>query len=251
MKLISLNTWGCRTKDKVYNFIKESAETTDIFCFQELNRNGKGLTEEGDPKDCYERISNILSEYDSHFTNYGESGYYGKKASEIDFESGIAIFIKKNYKHNFIEGKSLQKPDSTWSDYEGRFAAGSVLGVEVEDYFIINVHGLWQGSIKSDTEAKLEQSKEIIQLANKSNKLPIICGDFNLLPDTKAIQMFRDKYRDLIQAYNIQDTRGSLYPKDLRYADFAFVSKEINIKSFAVPNVPISDHLPLIMEIEE
>jgi endonuclease/exonuclease/phosphatase family metal-dependent hydrolase len=250
MKLISLNTWGCRTQEKIYDFIKSSADATDIFCFQELTRNGIGLTEKGDPKDCYEQISNILTEYDSHFTNYGDSGYYEKKAHEIDFESGIGIFVKKGYKHTFIEGKSLHKPNRKWNDYEGRFAAGAVLGVEVDDYFVINVHGLWQGSIKNDTEAKLEQSEDIIQLANKSKKHSIICGDFNLLPDTKAIQMFRDKYQDLIHEYNIQDTRGTLYPKDLRYADFAFVSKDISVKSFAVPDLPISDHLPLIIEFE-
>ena len=113
---------------------------------------------------------------------------------------------------------------------------------------MINVHGLWQNSIKGDTEAKIEQSKKILVLAEKSKGKKIICGDFNLLPNTKSIQMLGDKYRNLIEEYAIKDTRGSLYTKELRHSDYAFVDKDIEVSNFSVPDMSVSDRLPLIVE---
>jgi endonuclease/exonuclease/phosphatase family metal-dependent hydrolase len=118
----------------------------------------------------------------------------------------------------------------------------------IEDFIIGNVHGLWQGSIKTDTEAKIEQSKNIIDLVEMVKGRKIICGDFNMLPDTKSIQILGDKYRDLIKEHNVKNTRSSLYVKDLRYSDYIFTDRDIKIKDFSVANQEISDHLPLCLE---
>ena len=34
------------------------------------------------------------------------------------------------------------------------------------------------------------------------------------------------------------------------FADYAFVSPEIVVTSFEVPDLPISDHLPMMLEID-
>jgi endonuclease/exonuclease/phosphatase family metal-dependent hydrolase len=122
--------------------------------------------------------------------------------------------------------------------------------VLVEDRVIVNVHGFWQGGIKEDTEAKLEQSRMVMELANSFDGKKIICGDFNLLPNTKSIKMFRDNYQDLIEMYDVRDTRGALYMKELRYSDYAFIDKSLSMTAFSVPTVGVSDHLPLIIELE-
>lgn len=122
--------------------------------------------------------------------------------------------------------------------------------MQAGDYAVINVHGLWQGSIKGDTEAKIEQSKKIIDLADKTEGKKIICGDFNLLPDTEAIQMLGDKYENLINKYQIKDTRGSLYTKELRYSDYAFSDKNIVVHNFTITSVSVSDHLPLTFDFD-
>jgi endonuclease/exonuclease/phosphatase family metal-dependent hydrolase len=60
--------------------------------------------------------------------------------------------------------------------------------------------------------------------------------------------MIGDKYKNLIQEYSIKDTRGDLYTKEIRYSDYAFTDKTVSIKSFTLPNITISDHLPLVID---
>lgn len=113
---------------------------------------------------------------------------------------------------------------------------------------VVTVHGLWQGSIKTDTEAKMEQSKKIIDLADKVDGRKVICGDFNLLPDTKSIQMLGDKYIDLVHENGIKSTRSSLYLKENRYSDYTFTDRGITVNNFSVPDLDVSDHLPLLLD---
>ncbi len=249
MKLVSLNTWGCRITEPLFDFIRNNSESVDIFCFQEILKDGSGVSTRGEIKSGYEDISRLLPEHTGYFSEYGEGGYYGESSKALDFKFGIACFVRSNIKQSFGNGITLIDPARNWSDYSGRFAVGTALSVQAGDYAVINVHGLWQGSIKGDTEAKMEQSKKIIDLADKTEGKKIICGDFNLLPDTKSIKMLDDKYENLIRKYEIKDTRGSLYTKDLRYSDYAFTDTNIIVHNFTVPNMSVSDHLPLVIHL--
>lgn len=251
MKILSLNTWGCRITENLFSYIKENSKDTDIFCFQEISKGGKGRTEKNEIKDAFEQLNELLPDYSGYFWEYGEEGhYYDKRKDEIDFDFGVACFVRKNF-HQELKGEiHLYDPKIVWSDYSGRFAAGAVLAVKVEGFVVLNVHGMWQGSIKEDTEAKIAQSKQIIELAESLGGKKIICGDFNLLPHTKSIGLFQDKYVDLIKKYHITDTRGNLYTKDLRYSDYVFIDKSINDQKFLVPKVELSDHLPLLLSFE-
>lgn len=251
MHLISLATWGCRLTEPLFDFIRKHSESTDIFCFQEILKSGIGKTERGEQKSGYEDIGKLLPNHTGYFSEYGEGGYYGENSKDLDFQYGIASFVRSDLKQNFIESVRLYDPKQKWSDYSDRLAAGVAHAIMVQDYVIENVHGLWQGSIKTNTEAKLEQSKRIISLANSTNGRKIISGDFNLLPDTKSIEMLRDQYKDLIQEYKITNTRSTSYSKEIRYADYAFTDKNITVNNFSVPDVNISDHLPLMLDFKQ
>ena len=250
MTLLSLATWGCRIKEPIFEYIRKNSESTDIFCFQEILKGGTGKTERGETKSAYEDIAKLLPNYVGYFSEYGEGGYFSESSKNLDFKYGIACFVRTNLKQSFAETVRLFEPERKWNDYSGRFAAGVALAIQVENYAVINVHGLWQGSIKTDTEAKIEQSKKVLTLAQKTEGQKIICGDFNLLPDTKSIKMLGDKYKNLIKEYGIKNTRSSLYPKEIRYADYAFTDKDITVNDFSVPDLNVSDHLPLVLDFK-
>ncbi len=206
------------------------------------------MTSRGELKNAYNDIINMLPGYAGYFSEYGEKGYYSEDSQKLDFKYGIATFVRKDFNQSFLGGITLYNLDTKWNDYSGNFAAGAAMAVKVERYSIINIHGLWQGSIKNDTEAKIKQSEKILDFAKNIDGLKIICGDFNLLPDTKSIKLFRDKYQDLILDYRVTDTRGSLYAKDSRYSDYVFADGNISIKNFYSSDVKVSDHLPLVIE---
>ena len=251
MKLISLNTWGCRITKPLFEYIKNCSQATEVFCFQEILKGGKGKTDKDEVKSAYEDISNLLPKHTGYFFEYGDEGYYyEKRKDEVDFQFGIACFVQRDLSQTFKQGIHLYDPQAVWKDYSGRFAAGAALAVQVQGYGIINVHGMWQGSIKEDTEAKIKQSKLLIELSRSLQGKKILCGDFNLLPHTQAVHLFCDKYTDLIKEYGISDTRGSLYPYDLRYSDYIFTDKTMHVSGFAVPRLDLSDHLPLVVEFK-
>lgn len=237
--------------EPLFEYIKSNSQTTEIFCFQEILKGGEGRTDKDEVKSAYEDISKLLPNHTGYFFEYGEEGYYyEKQKDEVDFQYGVASFVRNDLHQTFKKGIHLHDPKVTWNDYSGRFAAGAALALEVEGYGIVNVHGLWQGSIKEDTQAKIEQSKQIIELAEVLKGKKMLCGDFNLLPHTRATKMFQDRYTDLIKQYGITDTRGPLYLKELRYSDYVFTDKAIRINSFSVPSINSSDHLPLIVEFD-
>jgi endonuclease/exonuclease/phosphatase family metal-dependent hydrolase len=60
-------------------------------------------------------------------------------------------------------------------------------------------------------------------------------------------------FRDLIKDYGIKSTRNEfawVHPVKLMYSDYVYVGGDIKVKSFDVPYMKISDHLPLIVELE-
>ena len=116
---------------------------------------------------------------------------------------------------------------------------------------VMNFHGMWNGKGKGDSEDRLLQSDNIIRFMQTIQNPYIICGDFNLLPDTKSIEKLEEfGLRNLIKEYGITSTRTSNYTKPEKFADYAFVSKGIEVKDFKVLPDEVSDHAPLYLEFE-
>src|SRR3989338_11600764 len=124
------------------------------------------------------------------------------------------------------------------------------LGVNNKRLQILNVHGLHSRD-KQDSKRTLAQCKYILNATKRKNIPTIIAGDFNLLPDTKSIQILNKKFRNLINEYNIASTRPDF--NDGTYTgnivvDYIFVNDKIKVNSFQVFNTNISDHFPLILD---
>ena len=109
---------------------------------------------------------------------------------------------------------------------------------------ILNVHGLWTGKGKSDSEDRIKQSQNIIDFIKTLEEETVLCGDFNLNPDTESIKMFENfGLKNLIRENNTSSTRTSLYIKDENpFADYTFVSKDVEVKSFEIMPHEVSDH---------
>ncbi len=228
MKIVFLNTWNGEIKDGITEFIRNQALDTDIFCFQEVYPEMRQLAR------------SILSDY--------EEFYAYKEISGDDFTQ--ATYVNKKIK--VIE---------TGEVLDAQTDCG--LGVNIKITFgnkiiqICNFHGCCQPGDKLDTPARLRQSIGLIEYFKDKKGLKIIGGDFNMLPDTESIRMFANNgYRDLIREFDVKTTRNrvawEMYPNNPQYhADYIFLSPEIRMKNFSVVNNEVSDHLPLILEIEE
>ena len=114
-------------------------------------------------------------------------------------------------------------------------------------------HGLWNGQGKTDTPERIEQSQKLRMHVDKFSHSQIIAGDFNLLPETKSLSIAKEGFRDLIDEFKISSTRSILYNRHTNpvlFADYIFITKDLEVTQFKVLEDVVSDHLPLLLEIK-
>ena len=252
MKLISLNIWGGRRLEGLMNYIKSRKKDTDIFCFQEVydTQTNRKLVKRKFRADILKKIKNELRRFDVYFvSNISDFSF----ADSVNFDLcwGIAIFVKKSV--SLIEAKSEYiwgYVDSELNQDMPKPRKVQLVKIEKEGkvYTIIHFHGLWVKNEKIDTKESLLQSQKIRGIMDKIHGNKIICGDFNLLPNTKSLLILEKDFTNLIKKYNITSTRSKFYNKPDKYADYVLVSQRIKVNSFSVSNLNISDHLPMELD---
>ena len=174
----------------------------------------------------------------------------------VNVRPGLAIFVRKSLKVLGDGGfRGYDGGAPIGAEYGGR-ATGSCQWVEAQitetsKATIVNVHGLWQkGTNKSDTPERLIQSKILQNFLHSKGDKKILCGDFNLKPDSKSIEIFEQDMTNLVKKSGAVSTRSSHYTKLEKFADYVFVSQDIEVKHFEVLSDDVSDHLPFLLEFK-
>ncbi len=236
MKIIFLNCYSGHLEKALLDFISLVNEDADILCFQEVSVS------------LEKKISHIL-------VNYSKSFEIGFLLSDCNEEAGQAIYVKKDLA--IIKSEKILLHELKMRDI------GFLLKVDIKIKNKIlsvgNVHGTAAPGDKKDTDSRIEQSNLILNSFETKGNI-IIGGDFNLLRNTQSVEVFEKLgYKNLINDFNIKSTRNNIawerFKNDPGFvkqfdSDYIFASDGIKIKSFEVPDVEVSDHLPLILEFE-
>jgi endonuclease/exonuclease/phosphatase family metal-dependent hydrolase len=230
MKIIFLNTWEGKQANAISDFLEAHKTDTDIFCLQEVYGNMRKLAK-------------------NHLHDFNE---IYKHQDGPEFETGIedyaqAIYVRKNIK--VLKSEEI---------FEDSTKAGLGLAIDVElngkILHILNYHGISRPKDKLDNDVRLDQSIKIIDYYKDLLGCKILGGDFNFLPETESYNIFiKNGYKELVKSSNTPTTRNRLFwdnrPQKHLFSDYIFISHDIAPKGFQVPNIEISDHLPLILEI--
>lgn len=245
MKLITLNIWCGKLFDKLGPFIERNKDNTDVFCFQEVldNRPGvKSAVFKDGTEDSFERIRSILGD-----------DFEGYSALPHPNERGLAMFVNKRWeieerKEEYAYGKKNSMVDNKWSTL-GINVLYSRISMRNEEYNIWTTHGIFINMEKNDTRETIEQSVNLKSMIERVGGKRILCGDLNLHPNTESIRILESiPMRNLVKDYRIKSTRTPYYEFPQQYADYIFVSYDINVKNFAAMPDVVSDHLPLSLE---
>lgn len=233
MKLVFLNVWHGGVWDNLQKFILEEKESTDMFCFTEV-----------DPK-LNTQLLEILSGFNFVYDDILETNYLN---GGMD---GQAVFIKKDISLINVQKKLIFdiSPD------DAGIMQVLEVGVGNKRISIGSVHGMARPGEKLDTLARLDQSRKILDVFKNISGPKVIGGDFNLLPETESVAVFEKAgYTNLIKKFSIKNTRNRLswerFENIQYYADYCFASKDIKVEGFEVPNLEVSDHQPLILKID-
>ncbi len=234
MKILSLNALDGKLRGTLQTFLESQLDSTDIFCFQEtLGTTIESLFAELFPSELYTTV-------------------WVEKIIDGDSQYNLCTVVKKPLRVS--HSQTLLALDDKGT---GQALASTIVSPDDRALTVVNVHGAPFPGDKLDTEGRLSQSDTIIDWLDKNNTFPVvICGDFNLLPETQAVKKFAlAGYQDLIADYKIPTTRNELawknWPDNIQlFADYTFVSPGLNVTDFSVPNTEVSDHLPMITVID-
>ena len=249
MKLISLNTWGGRELEPLLRFFGAHKNDTDIFCLQEVRNCDQKIVDDNHPSEkwcgpLFEKISDELKDFTGSFA------YFDDDPNRMS----LATFVRRTLPVKTIEDFIVYAPK------ELKEIGGTVFSPRKLQYLtldggllIANYHGLWDTGPKTDTEDRVNQSKVIKVFLDKRNGPKILCGDFNLFPETKSLKILENGMRNLIKDYQIASTRTPLYrhyenPDEPNFADYILASSDIKVIDFKVLPDAVSDHSPLFLD---
>jgi exonuclease III len=259
MKLISLNLWGGYQGQVLLDFLKEHSANTDIFCFQEVFNTAKQAGQEDflGRIDLYSELCGILPDFTGYFKMTSQN-HDLKQVVNFPVNIGQAIFVKNTLKVSRTEAIEIYMGKGPLVDPLLENLPTFLQRVEIDSgskkLQIYNFHGITYPGEKIDSPDRLKQSEKILSAMAAQEGSKILCGDFNLNPDTESIKMFGAAMKDLIKEYKITNTRNEVswkYFNNKQYfADFTFVSPDIKVVNFEVPYNLVSDHLPMILEFE-
>ncbi|MFO0743438.1 MAG: endonuclease/exonuclease/phosphatase family protein [Candidatus Paceibacterota bacterium] len=250
LKIISLNVWGGQV-DGILDFFKNNSDV-DIFCLQEVYDGGYEYEKDFFEDSKYKNF-NLLNDIKNQLPDF--NFYF--KPHLID-HYGLAIFVKKDIEI-LKEGEYFVHKEKGYvsEDHIGQHAKNIqyITFKSKENIFnICNFHGIWTGTGKGDTEDRIKQSENIVNFLKTLEGEIVLCGDFNLNPDTESVKIIEDfGLKNLIKENNISTTRTSLYPRreNSPFADYTFVSNNVEVKSFEIMSDEVSDHaaMKLIIKI--
>lgn len=259
MKLICLNIWGGQVYNPLIEFLKVHSKDTDIFCFQEVLTSEKSIFSNGAKTDLSKDLEKILKDFNMYLAIPFLKGYDFSKNVDFDLAISQATFVRKNIKvksefTKFVYGKEaairmsdIKRETKRYLDVPRNIHCVNI-EVNGKEILIGNLHGFWMPRAKGDSKERIYQSKKVKEIFDSFKGPKILCGDFNLRPDTKSVEMLEEDMRNLVIEYGLKSTRSRLHKRKQKFADYIMVSRDIRLKSFEAIDVDVSDHLPLAIE---
>jgi endonuclease/exonuclease/phosphatase family metal-dependent hydrolase len=254
MKLICLNIWGgLAGRDKLLGFLSAHRDA-DVLCLQEVwsarYQGLDGASAGGHPLDQdaimvkgKQEIAAVLDGHASYFhpnhlSDYGLMTLVSERLAVV--ESGD-VFVHRE--RGFIPEGDI--------GHHARNVQFVTLATPRGWISVMNFHGLWNGQGKRDSADRLAQSRRILDFLATRREPFVLCGDFNLAPDTESLKMLEAAgLRNLVVEFGVTSTRTSLYTRPERFADYVFVSRGVDVRAFRVLPDEVSDHAPLMLEFD-
>lgn len=251
LKIVCLNVWiGGILFDEIVAFLRE--QNADIVLLQEVYNGDASFT-----KKQYRTLSELQAQLGYQFVHFAPAFLEDSEGKEV--AQGNAILSKfplTEVSVTFYDvgfGKRDANDNTTFhiTPRNLQHVVADINGIKLQ---VLNTQGIW-GTNGDDNERRLHMSDHILKESGNSAPL-IFAGDLNVNEKTETIKRIEKKLTNvfknqLVTSFNLK--RKDLV-KDPGYAtsvvDMLFVSPDIKVLGASVPQVDVSDHLPLVCEIE-
>ena len=266
MKIMCLNGWGGNLHAEVVAYL--SATSPDILCLQEVVHSPASdkdwLTyRDGDhilPQraNFFRDVAAALPGHVATFCPAAEGVLWDDEVS-VPSQWGLATFVRSSFPVvGQIQG--FVHKEYSANGYGAHPRSRSAHGVRVFDHEkgrmvgITHMHGLRDLRGKMDTPERQTQAHKLLEMANsvaQPDELSVICGDFNVEPDSATLKCLREAgLVELVGRHGFSTTRTSHYKKAGKFADYMLINHASAVVDFQVVMEPeVSDHCPLVLTI--
>lgn len=291
------NTWGWRRRIQHLSSIEDEVRENRIpaiYCFQEVCDTSDPARQDAwsnptnidNPRimnqlwpppqaDQYKKLQSILGKtHTGHYAVTSKGNPYPDlpiPTIDFDLSVGHAAFVHKDIPV-MDEGRVgiiRRREDNDSEEYENTRGTLQWLNVNIngKNIIIAQFHGLRSHEGKGDIPERIKQSESVRKFVEEKIKAGcevILCGDFNLSPDTESMRILEGsaesqreeeninedlRLRNLITDYGVTTTRNKYASNPDEVSDYILVSKGIVVDDFRVDKESdTSDHLPLTLK---
>ena len=242
MKILQLNTWCGRLENQIVNLLKH--ENADVVCLQEIVQVPGG-------KSFFfldlEELQKACSYEYTHFTSSRSFRYMKRVATW-----GNAILSRQS----FLETDDTYVYTEPIKDFDflhdrltnaGRALQHAVVETSTGNLHILNHHGHHLPEHKNGDGETMRQCGMIADYIKSLQGPVVLCGDFNLVPDSPSIELINKILVNHVKERGVLTTRTPLTHKT-EACDYIFTSPDIEVKNFQVLDDIVSDHKALTIE---
>lgn len=248
IKFLTLNTLhGGIYFDNLVEFVKK--EKPDIAFFQEVyNGYDKSLERRFRAFEEYKKEFDFLSfatfEPSLFDSSRGNIGWGNAVFSKFEIKSSHAVFIDSPLaEFNLGKGHSPYDVPRNLQCVE--------IDIMDKTLYGFNIHGVWDKH--GDDSPRRFQMLEMVKGAIQGKFPAVLAGDTNLLPNTKFSEEIEKDLKSVF-GRSIASTFNMKHKTNPAYAtaavDMIFVSPDIKIVDKYMPDVDVSDHMPLVAILE-
>ncbi len=241
MKILQLNAWGGKLGSQITALLQR--EQADVVCLQEAIRFPGGRSF------LFDDIDSIVKKAGYEYISF--SPHLGYPLMKRKAHMGLAILSK----HPFVEINITPLRLSYNNDFDlvdSDYNIQSLQHVSVEQdkrlFHILNYHGYHIHEHKNGSSETLRQCGLIRDHVRTLSGAVVLCGDFNLEPQSTSIALIEDSMTNLVAEANTTSTRTNLTTKQ-EVCDYIFTSNDLAVKHFVVLDDIVSDHRALVLEI--
>lgn len=227
-------------------------EDPDVITMQEVSYGEMNLCEDKSIK-VYENLKKVLN----------LNGFFGQTQQMYQPQNsgwGNAILTRhKIISSNTINLKKFNpinindfKNERELSPFFSRCLVDCTIDFGTFSVATMSWHGAWTAP-PHDTDETLRQAK-MVAVHLKNCDLPFVLGgDLNITPGSKTVQTIEEVANNWMKDSGVLQTTNPVNHKmrPLGFMiDYVFSSDNFKLKSLTVPQVTISDHLPVVAVLE-
>jgi len=245
MKIMQINIWMGRMAKGLMRYVEK--EQPDVICMQEVFNGDYAVAFPDRMFDILHRVKEASGlQYDYFSARYsvdvagGVVPYGNAILSRFPLESSQTIQTEHEFQEHVTAEDEVRNVNNlqvvTISD-------NGVL------WTIANHHGHYETDPNGNEQSVTMMQRVADSIRNMQGPL-VLCGDLNVWHESPAMRVFDGWLDDVVAHSGVKTTLARLNVDRDVVCDHILVNEKVTVNNFKVDTVIVSDHYPLIAELE-